>query len=494
MLSRPLTFLLYGLAMLLAVIFSFSWEAVAQSDGAQLISLPVVGFAPNAFVVYGRAPTQAEAGIVDTVLYRQTTETLPDLEEFFELGATLELVTPTLSLSKHDIVISEIMWGVDFRYPDAGEETYTQWIELYNTQASQHIKTQLFFLFTPLRNYPDRDVVELPNGKQARVLDAISTLHLDKWDLPGESGGRPSVEVVSAYRDIVYSDWEDPVPFGSYEVSWKATPEGGRRNTLRRTFGPQGEELPYLATPGSQHVPDPFPVSTPILKNEVPSDTVVINEVRNDVSGDNLDWIELKNISYSIVQLKNWELSIVTGVGEDIDLVDFPDYEMLPEEVLLLQANHPKFTDFADGINIESPEGPAKGRSISILSFPICIYPTQVRSYSCSEVSLIKMDKTKLLRITLATDFSPIPPVSSTLNSGPAEGSTTRQTWRLSDIIPLLLMIQLGREFNTMKMKGTTKTLGRRSAPKAASDMPLAQTGQVHPAPPAMKTGHSKRR
>ena len=227
MLSKSLTFLLYGLALLLAVICSFACEAVAQSEGAQLISLPVVGFAPNAFVVYGRAPTQAKAGIVDTVLYRQTTETLPDLEEFFAVGATLELLTPTLSLNKHDIVISEIMWGVDFSYPDTGEDTYTQWIELYNTQASQHIKTQLFFRFTPLRNYPDRDVVELPNGKRARVLDAISTLHLDKWDLPGESGGRPSVEVVSAYRNIVYSDREYPVPFGSYEVSWKATPKGG---------------------------------------------------------------------------------------------------------------------------------------------------------------------------------------------------------------------------------------------------------------------------
>ena len=372
MLSRPLTFLLYGLAMLLAVIFSFSWEAVAQSEDAQLIRLPVVRFTSNAFVVYGRAPTQAEAGIVDTVLYRQTTETLPDLEEFFELGATLELVTTTFSVNKHDIVISEIMWGIDSGHPVFEKETYTQWIELYNTHSSQHIRAQLFLLFSPLRNYPDRDMVELPNGKRARVLDAISTLHLGTWDLPGESGRRPNRDIVSAYRNITYSDSEnaDRVPFGSYEDSWIATPKGGRRNTLLRTFGPQGENLPYIATPGSQHVPDPFSVSTPILKNEVPSDTVVINEVRNDVSGDNLDWIELKNISYSIVQLKNWELSIVTGVGEDIDLVDFPDYEMLPEEILLLQANHPKFTDFADGINIESPEGPAKGAIHKYLIVP----------------------------------------------------------------------------------------------------------------------------
>ena len=39
---------------------------------------------------------------------------MPDLESFFTFGGTLELLTPTdTPLEKLDIVISELMWGVD---------------------------------------------------------------------------------------------------------------------------------------------------------------------------------------------------------------------------------------------------------------------------------------------------------------------------------------------------------------------------------------------
>ena len=82
-------------------------------------------------------------------------ESLPDLEVFFLLGGTLELLTTDTSYTKHAIVISEIMWGRDTSYrttdhpdpeppPDPSKDpdfttdftTYTQWIELYNTTSA----------------------------------------------------------------------------------------------------------------------------------------------------------------------------------------------------------------------------------------------------------------------------------------------------------------------------------------------------------------------
>ena len=76
---------------------------------------------------------------------------MPDLESFFTFGGTLELLTPLTPtddpLEKLDIVISELMWGVDTGVKDttvkdpedeavdlpqlSTEEA--QWIELYNT-------------------------------------------------------------------------------------------------------------------------------------------------------------------------------------------------------------------------------------------------------------------------------------------------------------------------------------------------------------------------
>ena len=361
MLSSRLAFFLCILTLLFADFLWLPWTATAQSNQPQLISLPIQEFVPNAFIVYGRAPTQEDAGITKDVRYRQTTETLPNLKTFFEFGGTLELLTTTLFFSKHDIVISEIMWGLDTGSPLDAHDPYTQWIELYNPHVGAHITAHLFLLFTPFENYPDRDTVELPNGVQARVLDAVSNLHLGRWNLPGRSGRRPLSSVISAYRDIVYPEGgtgRSEVPFGSYQESWKATVAHGRRNTLLSIIDNRGRviELPYIATPGAPHVSDSF--LRPLPKTVVRSDRVVINEIRNDISRDNLDWVELKNVSRLPMDLENWELSIVTGVGADTDLVNLPSYTLDPGEILLLQRRHPKFTDLADGIPIENSDEP----------------------------------------------------------------------------------------------------------------------------------------
>ena len=251
--------------------------------------------------------------------------------------------------------------GLTPAIPLGAHYTYTQWIELYNPHGGAHITVPLFFLFTPFENYPNRDIVELPNGVQARVLDAVSNLHLGRWDLPGKSGRRPRTTVISAYRDIVYPEEGNggsDVPFGSYWESWKATSTRGRRNMILSIVDDRDRviELPYIATPGTAHVPDTLLL--PLSKTVVRSDRVVINEIRNDLSHDNLDWVELKNVSRQPVDLENWVLSIVTGVGADTDLVNLPRYTLARGEILLLQRHHPQFTDIADGINISNPNEP----------------------------------------------------------------------------------------------------------------------------------------
>ena len=361
---RSSPFFSRSLVVLFAIVLCCPTAATAQSEVPQLINLPRENFVPNGFIVYGKAPTQEQAGIAAHVHYRQTTDPLPDLEAFFKFGGTLELVTTSFILSKHAVVISEIMWGLDASYPAEGDDTYTQWIELYNPYSGSHFTPEIFLLFTPFKSYPDRDIVELPSGQRVLVLDTVSNLHLGRWDLPGRSGRRPFSNIVSAYRNIVYADDTTPhlhrsiVPFGSYRESWEATPERGRRNMLLSEIDDLDRvvRLPYVATPGVSHVSDMYLRQLP--RTVVRSDRVVINEVRNDVSNDNLDWVELKNVSRLPINLAAWELSIVTGVNADIDLVDLPDYEIAPGEILLLQARHPKFTTLADGINIANAVAP----------------------------------------------------------------------------------------------------------------------------------------
>ena len=389
--ASPLIFYFRSLGLLILAALCLPQATTAQSEEQMLIALPKKTLTPNGFIVYGRveSPSQNEdpaivenpitvegAGIEGKVKYYQITgdslytDRLPDLEMFFRFGGTLELVTPDSNLRKHDIVISEIMWGTDAG--NSGKETDTQWIELYSPNINTQITPELYLLFTPFESHPHRVEVTpshvsiaLPNNDAVHVLDAISNLHLGKWDLPGRSGRKPYINVVSAYRDIIYPDsangtqGEIRVPPGSYKDSWKATPEVDRRNILlsiTKNSGQPVEKLSYVATPGTRHVPDSF-VRAP-LKISVRSDQVVINEVRNDVSRNNQDWVELKNVGRLTVNLENWELSIVTDVGEDTDLVDLPDYKMRAGDILLLHSRHPWFTTLAGGIDIQDPEAP----------------------------------------------------------------------------------------------------------------------------------------
>ncbi|MDE0427567.1 MAG: lamin tail domain-containing protein [Candidatus Poribacteria bacterium] len=344
----------------------------------------------------------AEAGILVHVPYEHIRHSMlqepnstrmPDLETFFDFGGTLELVTAEdSSLAMRDIVISEIMWAVDRgidNSPDGGgimvpnpnydrslpvdqntnPETITirvpqlqnqevQWIELYNTTNAAITET-LYFLFTPFVSHPTRDTVTF-GGTTYKVLDSIDTLFAGLWKLPGKSGDRPNTAFVSAYRAIDYNTVEDGdldraaqlagIPFGANPNSWQATPANGRRNTdIKIIAGNAVIELLSISTPGAKHVTG-IHVGR-LQQSAVNSDIIVINEVRNDTSNANIDWVELKNVSSGMQQLKDWELSIVTAAGTDTDLVDLPEYEIDSGEILLLVNEDPWVTPLAAGAN-----------------------------------------------------------------------------------------------------------------------------------------------
>ena len=321
---------------------------------------------------------------------------MPDLEAFFDFGGTLELVTAAdSSLAMRDIVISEIMWAVDrgidnspdgsgimvqnpdfdrsipvsdanpamitIRVPQLLDET-VQWIELYNT-TNEAITETLYFFFTPFVSAPTRDTVTF-GGTTYKVLDSVDTLFAGLWKLPGKSGDRPNTAFVSAYRDIDYDTVEDAtldrisqlagIPFGANPNSWQATPSTGRRNTdLKIIAGSAVIELLVIGTPGTEHVTG-IHVGR-LQQSAVNSNIIVINEVRNDTSRANVDWVELKNISSGMQQIEDWELSIVRidedGELVDNDLVDLPEYEIASGEILLLVNEDPWFTPITAGDN-----------------------------------------------------------------------------------------------------------------------------------------------
>ena len=150
---------------ILTLFFCSPWAAIAQSDEQRLIPLAVdtpddmnsandivveETIPAQDFVVYGRAveghpetdqtPYVGEgaydAGIDRHVSYQHIpysrvlepdSKRMPDLETFFEFGGTLELLTlqtEDSTLTKNDLVMSEIMWAIDEGFDeDAGTGT-----------------------------------------------------------------------------------------------------------------------------------------------------------------------------------------------------------------------------------------------------------------------------------------------------------------------------------------------------------------------------------
>ena len=179
---------------------------------------------------------------------------LPNLAHLFQNGGRIELITDTnqnpLSSDTDqpefgDLVISEIMWGLD------GTSTNKQWIELYN--ASKHPYTfadgglNLRFSDTSANPLPNTTFTPSYDANGAvKVIDRVSnirpTTNRKGWHLPGKSGNtsqnRP---LVSMYRGVDYTT--GAVSDGTLSDSWHAS--SGRVN-----FSP-----PNYGTPGAEHLP-----------------------------------------------------------------------------------------------------------------------------------------------------------------------------------------------------------------------------------------------
>ena len=348
-----------------------------------------------------------------------------DLEEFFRLGGTLELIAPADfddedfstdpisrlhnddSTKAYDLVFSEIMWALDVDNDEAQTpKDRKQWIEIYNNSPTTKPivdmasiddgNGRLKLRFVPYWHIErPGDIIPASaeitaNGGAVNatnpavkhiILDSVSNLQFVRWEVHGQNGKTaaplaanlhdlPQTPIVSMYRNIDYTKGRaDGVPDGVLPGSWKATPLLARRNT---------NDQWHVGTPGAQHVMDV--VHMGVTKTLIPPDSaapsVVINEVRNDTSAENIDWVELYNAGTDPVDLRGWELTLThiksdqdampngqadvmlvgreTGKSDDADR--FPkgaDWKLEPGDYLLIVNRHPRETVLANGVNID---------------------------------------------------------------------------------------------------------------------------------------------
>ena len=381
--SKKLTFSLASLVLLIGLI---AMPVMAQVDyEGQAVLTRVTAMEARGFVV-----TAAAGGdIPDAVEVGLPNSAENNLQTLFRRGVTITLLAPNtldiagtalvpvpgedlgegdtatadvLKIKAKDVVISEIMWGLN-EAAAFGVQRAEQFIEFYNTVVSDtspdvdelqttDVLISGWFLHwdtgrdsTYFGNSPGDPVKFTPaNGTEGAyiIVDQVSNLKFGGWnpvaDGLGQSGkiGATAgdldnpVDIKSMYRNIGYAKGRGDIPDGSEKGSWKQSTE------------PYGTNL--IGTPGGQH----FQGLTIIGATELKYDSVIINEVGNN-EDDEYDWVELRNVTEAAVVIKKWRLSTVTAVGKanDTELVTFPDdgHYTIPAKGVVLIVNSDPFGD-----------------------------------------------------------------------------------------------------------------------------------------------------
>ena len=295
---------------------------------------------------------------------------LPDLEEFFDIGGTIDLDDGDAAADANlrNVVISEILWGLDLGATLIEDQKQWQFIELYNT-TDQDIDLMGWMLkFSEGR--PGTDAIDIDQVSNRPPLHVGWTVDI------GRSGRVTStravdpdatitaINIISMYRNIAYATVEKPdhdanatenrkkqlagVPSGNDKGSWKASQR--RDPNTPAGVGVSGAQAArwIYASRSEQH----YTTTDILTKSSVARSPFVISEIGNG-TGDTNDWVEIQNKDSADKSLKNYHLSIVTTVGTDNSLINFHDDNItVPGNGFIVLANtSPERTHLAAGRN-----------------------------------------------------------------------------------------------------------------------------------------------
>ena len=296
---------------------------------------------------------------------------LPDLEEFFDLGGTIGLSNGDATDDKNSrtVVISEILWGNDLGAP-VDDQTKWQFIELYNTTGTAISVTGWTLTFTEGRPVPAIDIDQVSNrsgggwnldkkathGQSGRVTGTLAT------DL---ASAITPTNIISMYRNIDYVKVEktyaednrkkqlDGFPSGNASGSWKSSQ---RRSAYNRWI--------YDSKRDKHFKPTDILAASTVGHHK----WFRINEIGN-AAGSTNDWIELYNMTDETRSLKNYALSVVTAKGTDTRILHFhdQDWKVDKKSYVVISTRHPRDTDLAAGKDISVADDQEENKGASHL-------------------------------------------------------------------------------------------------------------------------------
>ena len=240
-----------------------------------------------------------------------------------------------LELAKGSVGISEMMWAVDrsmlFGAASNVRQAQEQWIELHNLNSAA-VHVTLFDLILDeaytSNKYDELDRMGNFNSPTGGRW-AIRTADFKRGRDGDSDYGRDFVamqraDIPTAGKNYAHGDHN-----GTVEGEWKAS----TAVYLTRTSGLSGTfQLPYdqlnydfIGTPARKNT---LTAGGPGVTNRsnVPHSPVIFNEIANRTNTNRYyEWIELRNVTASEVNLRNYNISYITAVGTETTLYEFPN-------------------------------------------------------------------------------------------------------------------------------------------------------------------------
>ena len=310
--------------------------------------LPGLGYA-----IYARNDTDIAADVFPTLptyaapnsIVKVAWADMPDLHELFTGGGSLNLrvnapgTTDRLGSKQADdtydddhnrnqrqVVINEVMWAHDESFIGTPDDLIReQWIEIYNRETTPIAFTDIVFTTDKQFPGPKPETDLLSNVPNFRTT----------WEIAGlgqhGSSETPRREFKSMQRINYTNGWES----GHWSMATVSF--------LRNYRGTPGKANRAAAVPSARRLPG---------RDNPAINKIIINEIAN-LSNDESDWIELRNVTDADQSLQDWVLTKTTGFGNESEIIRFPDISVPARSVLLLLNKNPLETSLSMGFDVE---------------------------------------------------------------------------------------------------------------------------------------------
>ncbi|MDE0317831.1 MAG: lamin tail domain-containing protein [Candidatus Poribacteria bacterium] len=341
---------------------------------------PEITIPAGGFVVFVReAATATALTDYDSDIDTETWMNMPDLYYIFNTsaihgGGALILMqsddssaTGYVALNPGTVGISEIMWAIDEAdLGDSNARREGQWIELHNLNTTD--ATVKLSWRTGAKSIAEDTSI---NGDLAKpYLDIVTNVYNDRpgnphWTLPGSNGNtRAGRNFVSAARTGNFNLTSQHQ--GKHNKRYTKTGDGNSANSpdgrnkghwaASATAYDEAEsvinQVQYITqwhgTPGRVNRFDPERATVRDSRTDINPSGIIINEVANrDDANNQYEWIELRNVSGGDINLNNYQISILTGVGKDEPFIFLPNNNnsVIPAGGVLLLVDSDPFGD-----------------------------------------------------------------------------------------------------------------------------------------------------